>query len=154
MVHLGGVGRHIEYVEETNPVLLGGWAKCILVFEIVYFIGVGLPKMGIVCLYLRVFAWKGTMRTIALTVLALLGAQSLSFVITAFLQCRPIAYWWDRSIAGGVCINVQAFFHAQAVPGIILDLVIMALPMKTIWNLKLPLFKRCALVGIFAIGSL
>ncbi|WQF78866.1 hypothetical protein CDEST_03880 [Colletotrichum destructivum] len=153
MVKVGGVGRHVEFVEEFHPALLAGWAKCILAFEIVYFASVALPKMGIVCLYLRVFNWKGTMRTVAHALLATLAATSVSFIVTACLQCQPIAFWWDRTIPGGRCVDVQAFFHAQSIPGFVLDFVIMALPLGTIWGLKLPMHKRIALVGIFMVGS-
>ncbi|KZL78319.1 integral membrane protein, partial [Colletotrichum incanum] len=153
MVKVGGVGRHVEFVEEFHPALLTGWAKSILAFEIVYFASVALPKMGIVCLYLRVFNWKGMMRTTAYALLATLAATSVSFIVTACFQCRPIEFWWDRTIPGGKCIDVQAFFHAQSIPGFVLDFIIMSLPLKTIWGLKLPMHKRIALVGIFMVGS-
>ncbi|GKT43601.1 satratoxin biosynthesis SC1 cluster protein 4 [Colletotrichum spaethianum] len=153
MVKVGGVGRHVEFVEDFHPELLTGWAKSLIAFEIVYFTSVALPKMGIVCLYLRVFNWKGMMRTTAYVLLATLAATSVSFVVTACFQCQPLEFWWDRTIPGGKCIDVQAFFHAQAIPGFMLDLIIMALPLKTIWGLKLPMHKRIALVGIFMVGS-
>ncbi|WDK13102.1 integral membrane protein [Colletotrichum graminicola] len=153
MVKVGGVGRHVEYLEEFHPELLAGWAKSLLAFELIYFTSVALPKMSIVCLFLRVFNWKGAMRTAAYVILAALAATSVSFVVTACFQCQPIAYWWDRTIPGGKCIDVQAFFHGQAIPGFLLDFIIMALPLQTIWALKLPLHKRLALVGIFMVGS-
>ncbi|KAL0940005.1 uncharacterized protein CTRU02_206615 [Colletotrichum truncatum] len=153
MVRVGGVGRHVEFVEEFHPALLVGWAKCILAFEIIYFASVALPKMGIVFLYLRVFNWKGPMRAFAYVLLGVLAATSISFIITACFQCIPIAFWWDRTIPGGKCVDVQAFFHAQSIPGFVLDFFIMALPIKTIWGLKLPTHKRIALLGIFMVGS-
>jgi hypothetical protein len=154
MVHVGGVGRRVAFVKMTNAKLLEGWAKCILAFEILYFATVALPKMGIVLMYMRIFNWKGAMRGLACVVLGLLAATSISFIITACFQCRPIAFWWDRSIPGGKCINVQAFFHAQSLPGIILDFIIMALPLHTISGLNLPVHRKVALMGVFAVGSL
>ncbi|KAH6693896.1 integral membrane protein [Plectosphaerella plurivora] len=153
MVHVGGVGRRHAIIQATNPELLVGWAKCIYAFEILYYTTVALPKMGIVLMYVRVFNWRGVMRGLAIGLLCLLAATFTSFVITAVFKCRPIAYWWDRTIPGGKCINVQAWFHAQTIPGIILDFIIMALPLRTIWGLGLPMPKKIALVGIFAVGS-
>lgn len=153
MTKVGGVGRHVDYLEKMDPIKLEGWAKCLLAFEMVYFISMALPKMAIVFLYLRVFNWRGAMRTWAWIIQGLLAATSLSFVLVACFQCRPLAYWWDRKIPGGVCINVQLFFHAQAIPGIIMDCFIMGLPLSTIWGLQLPVAKRVALALIFAIGS-
>ncbi|KAK8070489.1 hypothetical protein PG997_010692 [Apiospora hydei] len=153
MTYVGGVGRHVEHLEKTDPTKLEGWAKCLLAFEMVYFTSMALPKMAIVFLYLRVFNWRGAMRTWAYVIQTLLAATSLSFVLVACFQCRPLAYWWDRTIPGGVCIDVQLFFHAQAIPGIIMDCFIMGLPLSTIWGLQLPTAKRVALALIFAIGS-
>ncbi|KAK7973371.1 hypothetical protein PG996_007598 [Apiospora saccharicola] len=153
MTKVGGVGRHVDYLEKHDPIQLEGWAKCLLAFEMVYFTSMALPKMAIVFLYLRVFNWRGAMRNWAYMIQGLLAATSLSFVLVACFQCRPLAYWWDRKIPGGVCIDTQLFFHAQAIPGIIMDCFIMGLPLSTIWGLQLPTAKRVALALIFAVGS-
>ncbi|KAL1871105.1 hypothetical protein Daus18300_004850 [Diaporthe australafricana] len=153
MTKIGGVGRHVEFVEEEEPKQLTGWAQSILAFELIYFTSVALPKLGIICLYLRIFNWKGAMRAAAWTLFALTAMTSVSLVVAACFQCTPIAFWWDRTIPGGRCFDVQAFFHAQALPGFVLDLAIMALPMQTIWHLKMPLVKRMALVAVFLVAS-
>lgn len=154
MTRVGGVGRHVEYLEENDPKALAGWAQCIFAFEIIYFTSVALPKFAIICLYLRMFNWRGAMRTMAWIVFILVALTSISLVVAACFQCHPIAYWWDRTIAGGSCFDVQAFFHAQAIPGFVLDIVIMGMPVDTIWKLNLPMYKRLALVGVFLIASL
>lgn len=154
MTKVGGVGRHVEFLEENDPAALTGWAQCIFAFEITYFTSVALPKLGIICLYLRMFNWRGGMRVLAWVVFILTAMTSISLIVAACFQCTPIAYWWDRSIPGGYCFNVQAFFHAQSIPGFVLDIAIMAMPVHTIWNLKLPTYKRLALVGVFLVASL
>lgn len=154
MTKIGGVGRHVEFVEEEEPKQLTGWAQSILAFELIYFTSVALPKLGIICLYLRIFNWKGATRTAAWILFTLTAMTSVSLVVAACFQCAPIAFWWDRTIPGGRCFDVQAFFHAQALPGFVLDLAIMALPLQTIWHLKMPLVKRLALVAVFMVASL
>lgn len=154
MIKVAGVGYHIEAVEARDPSILVAWAKCIFAFEIAYFATFTFPKMAIMFLYLRIFCWRGTMRVISYVLLGFLAATGLSLVIAACLQCRPLAYWWDPSIPDGTCINVQALLHAQSVPGFVLDVVIIALPMPTISKLKLPLSKKIALGLIFAVASL
>ncbi|KAG8161100.1 hypothetical protein KVR01_009364 [Diaporthe batatas] len=153
MTKVGGVGRHVEFVEEENPVLLRGWAQSILAFELIYFASVALPKLGIICLYLRLFNWKGATRTAAWILFILTAMTSVSLIVAACFQCTPIEFWWDRTIPGGRCFDVQAFFHAQALPGFVLDFAIMALPLQTIWHLKMPLVKRLALVAVFLVAS-
>ncbi|KAI3390406.1 hypothetical protein diail_9740, partial [Diaporthe ilicicola] len=153
MTKIGGVGRHVDFVEEFHPKQLTGWAQSILAFELIYFTSVALPKLGIICLYLRIFNWKGAMRSAAWILFTLTAMTSVSLVVAACFQCTPIAFWWDRTIPGGRCFDVQAFFHGQALPGFVLDLAIMALPMQTIWHLKMPLVKRMALVAVFLVAS-
>lgn len=94
------------------------------------------------------------MRTTAWVLFGLTAATSAALTLAACFQCIPLAFFWDRTISGGRCFDIQQFFHAQALPGFILDIIIMILPMSTIWNLKLPMIKRFALLGIFAIASL
>lgn len=154
MTQVGGVGRHVAFNQVAQPRALVGWAQCILAFEMVYFISVALPKLSIICLYLRIFNWRGALRNMALVLFALTAATSLSLFGAACFQCRPLAFWWDRTIPGGSCFDVQTFFHAQALPGAVLDLAIMALPVSTIWHLKLPMVKRVALLGVFMFASL
>lgn len=154
LTKVGGVGRHVIFLEQSDPAALVGWAKCLFAFELIYFISVALPKLSIICLYLRIFSWKGAMRTVAWILFGLTAATSAALTVAACFQCIPLAFFWDRTIPGGRCFDIQQFFHAQALPGFILDIIIMILPMSTIWNLKLPMIKRFALLGIFAIASL
>lgn len=158
MTKVGGVGRHVVFLEKNSPGAVVGWAKCLFAFEVIYFISVALPKLSILCLYLRIFNWRGTVRNLAWVLFSLTATTSLALVIAACFQCQPLPYWWDRFSAnptpGGKCFDVQMFFHAQALPGFILDLGIMALPTGTIWHLNLPTIKRVALFGIFLVASL
>ncbi|ORY66099.1 uncharacterized protein BCR38DRAFT_456740 [Pseudomassariella vexata] len=153
MVKIAGVGRHVIFIEENNPALLTKWAQCILAFEILYFSSVAMPKLAILFLYLRVFNWKGPMRVVALGLIVVVAGTGLGLVLTACFQCRPINFWWDHTIVGGTCIDVQAFFHASSIPQFVLDFFIMGLPLKTIWDLKMPTYKRLALVLIFMVAS-
>lgn len=154
MTKVGGVGRHVEFIQAERPKQLSGWAQTILAFEMIYFISIALPKLSIICLYLRIFNWKGALQRSAQLLFILTAMNSLALFGAACFQCRPLAFWWDKTIKGGTCFNVQAFFHAQALPGAILDLAIMALPVSTIWHLKLPLVKRIALLLVFIVASL
>lgn len=126
----------------------------LVTFELLYFTAVTLPKMSMLCLYLRVFSWGGRMRQATLVLLAIVAATWLAFIVTTLLQCHPISKLWDKPNDNPACIDLRAYFNAQTLPGIFLDFLIMGLPLKTIWGLKLPTAKRVALVGIFLVASL
>lgn len=69
-------------------------------------------------------------------------------------ECTPIHYFWDRMPVTGHCLNVQKFFDGQAVPNIITDVILLALPLPLIWKLQLPANQKIALSGVFLLGSL
>lgn len=153
MTRIAGVGHHEEWVTSTNPSQIVRWAQLVLVFEFLHFAGVALPKLAILFFYIRVFNWKGRMRTACYATMALVGATSLGSSLAACLQCRPLAFWWDDTIKGGTCINVQLFFRAQAITSPVLDAVILALPVRSIWGLKLPESKRIELLLVFGVAG-
>lgn len=83
----------MEFIKEFQPSALTGWAQCLLAFEFIYFTSVALPKLAIIFLYLRLFAWRGTMRAIAWVLITLVTLTSVSLVVSAGFQCIPIAFW-------------------------------------------------------------
>ncbi|KAK7714034.1 hypothetical protein SLS63_011838 [Diaporthe eres] len=153
MTKIAGVGYHEKWVTNTNPSQIVRWAQLLLIFEFLHFAGVALPKLAIIFFYIRVFNWKGRMRTICYTAMGLLVATWLGSALAACLQCRPLAFWWDKTIQGGTCFDVQLFFRAQAITSPILDTVILALPVRSIWGLKLPESKRIELLLVFGVAG-
>lgn len=153
MTKIAGVGHHEVWVISTNPSQIVRWAQLVLIFEFFHFAGVALPKLAILFFYIRVFNWKGRMRAICYTTMGLVIAASLGSDIAACLQCRPLALWWDKTIQGGTCFNAQLFFRAQAITSPILDAVILALPVRSIWSLKLPESKRIELLLVFGVAG-
>ena len=117
-----------------------------------YAVNVTLVKMSILCLYHRLFA-VSSFRRINYGV----GTFCLVWFVAAFigdlLYCRPIRQFWDPT-AGGSCFNFPNFFLAMELIDLLLDVVIIALPLKTISGLHLSLRKKLALLGIFLLGGL
>lgn len=154
MVKVGGVGRHVEFLQASKPDWFASWAICILSFEMMYYVSVCLPKIGIICLYLRIFQWEGRTRVATLTLLAVVLSTSVALVVAACFQCIPLAFWWDKSIQDGTCFDTQAFFYAQSIPGFILDVAIIALPIPTIYGLQMNTTKKIEICIILAVASL
>jgi rhodopsin domain-containing protein len=151
MVYYGGAGRHfsdvLKDVKDDPP----GWAKEIfsIVFINMYLASVSLPKLSALFFYLRVFVYRKG-RVLAYIVIGLVILNWAVFSITSIFQCRPIAYWWDKTIQGGVCFNLRIYNPAMCVPNIATDVVVLLLPIS---SLKLPLLKRIALCFIFLTAS-
>jgi hypothetical protein len=153
IVPYGGVGLHLARVEMINPNLVTGWAKGIFAIELIYLTAVALPKISVLFFYLRIFTTKPSRRFAQGTII-LIAANWVAFVVAAFFQCRPLAYWWDRTIPGGKCFDVQLYFRVMCVPNLVTDLIVMFLPIASIMKLKLPTIKRVALLIVFLTASL
>lgn len=85
--------------------------------------------------------------------MAFVIATFLAFVIAGLFQCNPIAFAWDKSILGGQCFDVTALFYANAGLNIFQDVFIYILPMKLLWQVKIPRKQKIALVIVFAVGG-
>lgn len=73
-------------------------------------------------------------------------------ILIGSLMCRPFAYSWDRTIAGGHCGDSLKMELSTCVVNIILDFMIVLLPLPLLWTLHVSLKKKALLSGIFSLG--
>ncbi|KAK4445909.1 hypothetical protein QBC34DRAFT_441321 [Podospora aff. communis PSN243] len=151
MVCMGLAGEHLGSAADWDRRVQ--WGKLLFSFELIYFTAVTLPKMSILCLYLRVFGWKGRMRRATQVLLGFVVATGFSLSLAVIFQCRPYMNWWPEETTREHCISEKTFFRAQCIPGFVLDILIIALPLRTIWRLTLPTAKRLALLFVFTVAG-
>lgn len=77
----------------------------------------------------------------------------IAIFITVIFQCTPIAYFWDRTIEGGTCINTGAFYIATAGLTILTDILVLILPFWIFLGLKMPSNIKIALLVVFGLGA-
>lgn len=75
-------------------------------------------------------------------------------MLTAFLHCRPLAYYWDRSIPKGYCTNDNLIGYSITSVNIVTDVIVLLMPLPWLWGLQVNLMKRLAIIGLFVLGSL
>ena len=151
-VKRAGTGRHVAYNIQIDPTRIREHFKGVVTYEFVHPAAVALPKMCVVILYLRVFT-KRLERNIAWGILGVIAAVWFSLEIAASLQCTPFAFSFDRSIPGGRCFDVFAFAYASSIPNIVTDVVVVFLPIRTVWELKISDGRKIGLMLIFLTGS-
>ncbi|GKZ95726.1 hypothetical protein AnigIFM59636_009734 [Aspergillus niger] len=78
-------------------------------------------------------------------------AVSLAGVVC--VVCIPLEKLWNPTIPGG-CIDLAKFYYGLQIPNIVTDAVILALPLKHVWNLQVPRAQKIMLTGIFCLGAL
>ncbi|KAI3398940.1 hypothetical protein diail_8263 [Diaporthe ilicicola] len=113
-----------------------------------------LPKFAIITTLKRILNY-GTKTSILLWGLALTSqATVIALAAWGFAQCRPAAYQWDRSIAGGTCaspdiyVNLSFFVYSYSTA---LDVFFALFPVPFVMRLSMPLKTR---IGVAASLSL
>ena len=110
-------------------------------------------KISIAHFYTQLFP-SSTFRRIAYTVSCLVVVNWIVSLLILFLLCRPLAYNWDKSIPGGKCGNVHAFWLSQSIVGLFFDVIVIALPMPMLWGLSMKRSRKLALMFVFGLGAL
>lgn len=101
-------------------------------------------------LYITLF-WTKEFKLVASAVIGLVAAYWFTTIVLMFFLCTPFRYLWDKTIQG-TCINLPAAWLSVSIINMILDLIIIAMPMPMLWNLRMPVSKKIAVSGIFSLG--
>jgi hypothetical protein len=150
VIKYAGDGRHVVAVPIDEITV---WLKLQFAVVWMYAPSVSLPKLSIVCLYLRIFTttWY---RNAALGICAVIIANWLADWILALCICTPVTYNWDKTIPGGHCIDENQVLILVSIPNILLDLAILLLPIPVIWKLNTTTSQNAGLMLTFLTGSM
>jgi hypothetical protein len=108
-------------------------------------------KASILLQYFRVFPTK-RMRLICWVMIALLASYGTWCIISAFLNCYPVAKFWNHSLPGS-CLDSKGLWFSNAAMHISTDLAILLIPVPALAVLDLPRKQKFALIAIFALGG-
>jgi len=146
---LNGMGMHIAHIP---PPILIAQMKAFWATIPFYNAAVLTAKATILMQYHRVFPTR-RMRHISWTMIALLATYGTWCVLSAFLNCIPVAKFWDPSIEG-YCLSQKGLWFSNAAMHIATDLAILVIPAPALVALELPRRQKVALIAIFALGGL
>lgn len=111
-------------------------------------------KTSLVLFIVRLFPTRG----IAIAGRCILGFVAL-FTISGTLalafQCRPFRAGFDKTITDAKCYSVNTSFGILMMQGVIMfvvDVIILALPIRRVWQLQMPRARRVMILGLFCIG--
>ncbi|KAH7010705.1 uncharacterized protein B0I36DRAFT_322009 [Microdochium trichocladiopsis] len=144
-----GLGRHAGTLSQDDLV---SFFKLLLAFECVYVTAVMMVKLAVLAMYLRIFPSHG-FRTGAAMIASIVVAWWIAIVAVCIWQCNPIKKAWLPWIEG-TCINLKASFIGNAIPNILTDVAILAMPVGQVWKLQVTLAQKASLLFIFLLGGL
>lgn len=111
-------------------------------------------KLSVLFFYHRIFP-SDRFRVISIIIGIVTLAWFIVFIFLQFFTCVPLAYYWDKSIPGGHCIDEHVIAYYGTSPGdIATNIAILILPIPYLWNLQMHLQRRLAIIAIFLLGSL
>ncbi|KAL4801581.1 hypothetical protein BDV18DRAFT_148918 [Aspergillus unguis] len=145
---LNGIGMH--YVDIPSDIYINQM-KAFWVTIPFYNAALLCAKASILMQYFRIFPSR-RMRHACWVMLAILATYGTWAVLSAFLNCVPVAKFWDPSVPGS-CLSSTGLWFSNAGMHIATDLAILVIPIPALAKLELPKKQRVALILIFAMGG-
>lgn len=109
--------------------------------------------MSILFLYLRIFpSHKFKIASIVAGVLNIAWCISLTGAI--IFSCKPVEYFWDKSIPNGYCHSQNTRGYGITAANFITDLAVWLLPIPWLWGLQMETSRKLAVIGMFLLGGL
>jgi hypothetical protein len=119
----------------------------------IYLPSVTFPKLAILVLYLRIFTTR-PYRITTYCVGSIVVLNCIVGLVANTVICWPFAYFWDRSISGGSCLDIFAAYRYISIPNAVTDLIMLVLPMRALYRLRVDLSVKIGLIATFMLGSL
>lgn len=113
-------------------------------------------KISLTVFIMRVFPTK-IIRRIGWCIIGFLIVLTISGEFPLILQCQPVRAAYDKTLVHFKCFSKNALFAIEMYQGVLMfaiDIVIIVLPIPTIWNLQMPIQRRVSIIGLFALGEL
>ncbi|MCJ1369110.1 hypothetical protein MMC20_000318 [Loxospora ochrophaea] len=143
-----GAGRHIQTV---NPAVFETIEILFYSTEIVFPWAIGLVKCSVLAFYWRIFHVSSIRRPIFI-VLAAVIAWVIAFTMATIFQCTPPHKLWQSSTPGH-CVSKYKYFLGTAIPEVVTDFVILAMPLPYVWKLQMTLKRKLLLSIVFVLGG-
>ncbi|KAI9654717.1 MAG: hypothetical protein M1831_005304 [Alyxoria varia] len=150
----GGLGRHTVAVggainEEQEVIFF----KIFMAVQVMYAVTCVTVKTSLILLYYRLFSVARWFRHLLVAAECIVVAFFISAILVGVLECDPVAYYWDKSIEGGTCINQTQFYRWNGIANMLIDLMILSITVPMVWRLNISMRRKAMLSGIFLLGT-
>ncbi|KAB8290819.1 hypothetical protein EYC80_008456 [Monilinia laxa] len=154
----GGLGQHQVVDANGQPILddpkfvTYEKAQCKFAVNMLSTIGLGFTKASILILYMNIFRGY-TFHFASQSIMALVITWSVSFFFANLFTCYPITPFVEP-FYNHKCMRALDMWYAMSVSDILVDIMILALPVPMVWQLKLRLKQKVGVLLMFLLGRL
>lgn len=125
--------------------------QLIIPLQVLWVLSLSCTKISILLLYLRIFPVTWTVR-LSWATMGVTVCWAIATILAGFLICKPLAYNWDQSIPGGHCGDQVSSFTGTGVINLVTDLVVLGIPMPSLYKLQMATYKKVTFIAVFALG--
>ncbi|KAI1654359.1 hypothetical protein F4813DRAFT_399074 [Daldinia decipiens] len=122
----------------------------LLVFESLYLSSMGFTKLSAIYLYMRIFIHK-SFRVLCLVVGSIIVLLYISVYVQLFTLSEVAADLWGNPVFGHVLDNKKVDI-GNAVFNVITNAIVLILPIRPIWTLKMRVRSKINLTILFGLG--
>lgn len=122
------------------------------IMEVIYVPCLALSKVSMLLFYRRVFTTTGMRRAVDIG-LGLVAAWTIAFECAVIFLCTPVSFFWNRVGDQGTCGSFLGMITTLIATNALGDLVIMVMPIPTVWSLQMKKTEKIGIISSFALAS-
>ncbi|KKY36692.1 putative integral membrane protein [Diaporthe ampelina] len=145
-----GLGSHMEEVMLRGTDNLISYSQIVWLSSIFYNACLGFIKTSVLALYARL--GDRELRRLAFVIIGVVACQAGANVIVCIFQCTPVQAAYNLNITNKKCININAFYLANAAVNISTDFLTYTLPIKMVSKLQMPKRQKIGLGVMMSLG--
>lgn len=149
-----GLGSHIQDVLPLGELNMIAYAQIVWLSSIFYNACLGFIKISVLALYKRLGDRK--LCRVSVIMIGVICCQAGGNVLACIFQCTPVQAAYDTRIleADKKCIDINAFYLANAAVNIFTDILTYTLPIPLVIKLQMPRRKKIGVALILCLGLL
>ncbi|KAF5710863.1 integral membrane protein [Fusarium globosum] len=147
-----GLGSHYEDVIKRGTDNFIAYLQIVWLSSIFYNACLGFIKISVLALYTRL--GDKMLRKTAFVMMGVVGCQAGANVLACIFQCSPVPAAYDITILpeDKKCVDINAFYLANAAVNIFTDILTYTLPIPLVARLRVPRRQKISLAIILGLG--
>ncbi|KAA8902684.1 hypothetical protein FN846DRAFT_74884 [Sphaerosporella brunnea] len=149
-----GIGKHFY---DLSVAEVGNLLKFTFALPLVYTLGVAILKISILLFYRRLFGHRKRLQRIVLAFIAFQLVFAVASVFAYAFMCAPVHAYWTLELHAHACPTFKttlAMYMTLRSVTVACDVALLLLPMRMVWDLKIPQRQRLGLAALFGLGLL